>query len=194
MNTKVILSVFAIIVTLFIGGITQYNNNHHTWSYVLWGIAIIFLIYVVIFYVVKKIKNKSKENQNGFNVVVTSAHQPSNAKRENGYINVDIEFHVKTNNPPIKIAKIQLLEINKFIETNNLKYPYTQMFETESYVASFALDYYLFLDNVVHNREDQYFLCVLANGVKRISNKFGFGNSSTLLLQNKPDGIKLEIK
>jgi len=55
-NIKTLLSVLAIIVALFIGGVMAYINDAPNWSYILWGLAGILLIISLVTYFVQKHK------------------------------------------------------------------------------------------------------------------------------------------
>lgn len=125
-------------------------------------------------------------------VVVLSAYQSKNPSRRDHHINFDIEFNVRIKSPPASIARIQMLIENEFLETNSPIVPMLQTNELESYAANVDVDYYLYLESVLRGRE-HYRLCILTSGSKWISNEFSFGNSSTLLMRNKPDGFNLVI-
>lgn|SRR4030042_4429059 len=63
MNIKTLLSVLAIVIALFIGGVMSYINNAPNWSYILWGLAFILLVISLIYYFRDRI-NASKNIDN----------------------------------------------------------------------------------------------------------------------------------
>jgi len=130
-------------------------------------------------------------------IAVLSAYQPNKPPSKKDHINIDVEFSVKTGVLPAKISKIQLWAVDRVLEANSPVMPIDQVIELESYVASFDLDYYLYLNNVLSQTKGNCFLWVLVAGGKWSSKAFSLdilGNPSTLLMRNKPDNFNLVIK
>jgi hypothetical protein len=126
-------------------------------------------------------------------VNVLEAYQSDKPLKE-GFINIDVEFNIKTTGLPIRISKIQFVIGAKFIDANSPPVPLDQIVELESYVANFDLDYYQYLHSIMTSTGGKYYLCVLVAGSKRIDPILAIGNPETILMRNKPDGFNLVFK
>ena len=66
---KLYISIGSIVV-LFVGGVSTFTTGHPVWSYILWGLAILWLLISIIYYTRKKKKIENKEeNQTDIKVV-----------------------------------------------------------------------------------------------------------------------------